>query len=54
MMKRIHCIVEGQTELAVFTNILAPYILSKTGRYICYGAVKTPGGAMLSNASILV
>ena len=33
-MKRVHCIVEGQTEMSVFSSILKPYIYKKTNTYI--------------------
>ena len=54
MMKRIHCIVEGQTELAVFTNILAPYILSKTGSYISFSTLKYTGGGIVNYSKLFV
>ena len=54
MMKRIHCIVEGQTELAVFTNILAPYIFSKTGSYISFSTLKYTGGGIVNYSKLFV
>lgn len=44
-MKRIHCIVEGPTEVSVFTSLLTPYIQKKTGAYIIFTSIKyTDGG----------
>lgn len=54
MMKRIHCIVEGQTERTVFTNILAPYIFSKTGSYISFSTLKCTGGGITNYSKLFV
>ena len=53
-MKRIHCIVEGQTELTVFTNILAPYIFFKTGSYISFSTLKCTGGGITNYSKLFV
>ncbi|WP_299457399.1 DUF4276 family protein [uncultured Microscilla sp.] len=33
-MKRVHCIVEGQTEVKVFSTLLIPYLEEKVGAYV--------------------
>lgn len=53
-MKRIHCIVEGQTELTVFTNILAPYIFFKTGSYISFSTLKCTGGGITNYSKLFI
>ncbi len=53
-MKRIHCIVEGQTELSVFKNILSPYILSKTGSYISFSTLKYTGGGITNYSKLFI
>lgn len=53
-MKRIHCIVEGQTELTVFTNILAPYIFFKTGNYISFSTLKCTGGGITNYSKLFI
>jgi hypothetical protein len=52
-MKRLHCIVEGQTEVAVFTSLLTPYILEKTGAYCLFTPVKHTGGGIVKFSKIL-
>lgn len=52
-MKRVHCIVEGQTEVRVFYSILAPYIKSKTGVYIEITPVKHSGGGIVKYSKLL-
>ncbi len=51
-MKRLHCIVEGQTEVAVFTAILSPYIYQKTGAYCLFTAIKHTGGGIVQFSKI--
>lgn len=46
-MKRVHCIVEGQTEVSVFYSILNPYIYEKTGAYIQFTPIKHSGGGIV-------
>ncbi|MDV3498922.1 DUF4276 family protein [Elizabethkingia anophelis] len=52
-MKRMHCIVEGQTEVKVFYSILAPYIYDKTGVYIEFSPIKHSGGGMVKYSKLL-
>ena len=52
-MKRIHCIVEGQTEVKVFYSILAPYILNKTGAYIDFTPIKHSGGGIVKYSKLV-
>lgn len=52
-MKRVHCIVEGQTEVKVFYSILAPYILAKTGAYIEITPIKHSGGGIVKYSKLL-
>ena len=52
-MKRLHCIVEGQTEVAVFTSLLTPYILEKTGAYCLFTPIKHTGGGIVQFSKIL-
>lgn len=52
-MKRIHCIVEGQTEVQVFSSILRPYIFNKTGAYILFTPIKHTGGGIVNFSKIL-
>ena len=52
-MKRIHCIVEGQTEVQVFSSILRPYIYEKTGAYILFTPIKHTGGGIVKFSKIL-
>ncbi|MFK7101059.1 DUF4276 family protein [Flavobacterium oreochromis] len=52
-MKRVHCIVEGQTEVKVFYSILAPYILAKTGVYIEFTPIKHSGGGIVKYSKLL-
>lgn len=46
-MKRAHCIVEGQTEVRVFTSLLTPYIYEKTGCHIIFTPIKHTGGGIV-------
>lgn len=52
-MKRVHIIVEGQTEVKVFYSILAPYIFSKTGAYIEITPIKHSGGGIVKYSKLL-
>lgn len=52
-MKRVHIIVEGQTEVRVFYSILAPYIHSKTGAYIEITPIKHSGGGIVKYLKLL-
>lgn len=52
-MKRFHCIVEGQTEVAVFTSLLTPYIFEKTGAYCLFTPIKHTGGGIVQFSKIL-
>ena len=52
-MKRVHCIVEGQTEIQVFSAILQPYIYKKTGAYILFTPIKHTGGGIVKFSKIL-
>lgn len=52
-MKRVHIIVEGQTEVKVFYSILAPYILEKTGVYIEITPIKHSGGGIVKYSKLL-
>lgn len=52
-MKRVHCIVEGQTEVRVFYSILAPYVLSKTGVSIEITPIKHSGGGIVKYSKLL-
>lgn len=52
-MKRVHCIVEGQTEVKVFYSILTPYILSRTGVYIEITPIKHSGGGIVKYSKLL-
>lgn len=52
-MKRVHCIVEGQTEVQVFSAILQPYIYKKTGAYILFTPIKHTGGGIVKFSKIL-
>lgn len=52
-MKRIHCIVEGQTEVQVFSSILQPYIYEKTGVYMLFTPIKHTGGGIVKFSKIL-
>ncbi len=52
-MKRLHCIVEGQTEVAVFTSLLTPYIFNKTGAYCLFTPIKHTGGGIVKFSKIL-
>lgn len=51
-MKRVHCIVEDPTEVGVFSSILAPYILEKTGAYIFFIPIKHTKGGMVHFSKI--
>lgn len=46
-MKRVYCVVEGQTEVAVFYAILNPYIYEKTGVYIEFNPIKKSKGGIV-------
>jgi len=52
-MKRIHCIVEGQTEVRVFSSLLTPYIYKKTGAHILFTPIKHTGGGIVKFSKIL-
>lgn len=52
-MKRIHCIVEGQTEVRVFSSLLTPYIYEKTGAHILFTPIKHTGGGIVKFSKIL-
>jgi hypothetical protein len=52
-MKRVHIIVEGQTEVKVFYSILAPYILSKTNVNIVVTPIKHSGGGIVKYSKLL-
>ena len=52
-MKRVHCIVEGQTEVQVFYAILSPYIKEKTGEYIEFTPIKHTGGGMVKYSKLI-
>ena len=51
-MKRVHCIVEGQTEVRVFSMLLAPYIFEKTGACILFTPIKHTGGGIVKFSKI--
>ncbi len=51
-MKRLHCIVEGQTEVKVFYSILNPYIYDKTGAHIDFTPIKHTGGGIVKFSKI--
>lgn len=51
-MKRVHCIVEGQTEVRVFSSLLAPYIFKKTGAQILFTPIKHTGGGIVKFSKI--
>lgn len=53
-MKRVQCIVEGQTEAKVFSTLLAPYIFSKTNTYINFTPVKHSGGGIVPYSKLFV
>lgn len=48
-MKRVHCIVEGQTEVKVFYSILVPYIQNRIAEYvdIVITPIKHSGGGIV-------
>lgn len=52
-MKRAHCIVEGPTEVQVFSSLLAPYILEQTGAYVLFTPIKHTGGGIVKFSKIL-
>ncbi|GIQ61355.1 hypothetical protein Flavo103_44900 [Flavobacterium collinsii] len=55
-MKRVHIIVEGQTEVKVFYSILVPYIKSKVGEenvYIEITPIKHSGGGIVKYSKLL-
>jgi len=51
-MKRVHCIVEGQTEVRVFYSILTPYIFLKTGVSIEITPIKHSGGGIVKYSKL--
>jgi hypothetical protein len=53
-MKRVHIIVEGQTEVKVFYSILVPYIQSKVENvYIEITPIKHSGGGIVKYSKLL-
>ncbi len=53
-MKRVHIIVEGQTEVKVFYSILVPYIQSKVENvYIEITPIKYSGGGIVKYSKLL-
>ncbi|KIA82452.1 DUF4276 family protein [Flavobacterium sp. AED] len=53
-MKRVHIIVEGQTEVRVFYSILVPYIQSKVENvYIEITPIKHSGGGIVKYSKLL-
>ncbi|PZW40613.1 uncharacterized protein DUF4276 [Mesonia algae] len=51
-MKRVHCIVEGQTEVRVFYSILVPYIYEKTGVHMTVTPINHTKGGMVQFSKI--
>ncbi len=51
-MKRVHIIVEGQTEVKVFYSILAPYLTAKSNCNVVITPIKHSGGGIVKYSKL--